>query len=198
MLFTSLSVSSQIIVAGFVTNSETKKGISAKIKIKNPSTKRMVAITRTSKTSGSYFTRVRPGNYIIEVSANGYISQKESLDLKKVSKNRSVYKDFNLKPEPKNSLPKNKTVKKKLKKNPFGLHDSIMINQKKIGLMLPFYFNKKKLEDKESTNEETIASLEYYQGIKLALESYNCAANSVKVPAGPKYAIFRTIKSPTL
>ena len=71
----------------------------------------MVAITRSSRSSGSYLTRVKPGIYIVEVSANGFITQKDTLDLKKVSKNRSTYKDYNLKPAPKKSPIKNKPVK---------------------------------------------------------------------------------------
>ena len=181
MFCSAFSLSSQIIVAGFVTNSETKKGISAKIKIKNPSTKRMVAITRSSRSSGSYLTRVKPGYYIVEVSSNGYITQKDTLDLKKVSKNRSTYKDFNLKPAPKKSPPKNKITKDQTTRNPFGLHDSIFLSQKNVGLMMPFYFNNNDIEEKESTNQETVASLEYFQGITLAIDSLKKAGFNIKL-----------------
>ena len=182
MLLFAISANTQIVVAGFVTNADTKKGISAKIRIKNITTKRMVAVTRSSKSSGSYFTRVKPGTYIMEVSSNGHITQKEKLDLKKVSKNRSVYKDFQLILAPKKLPVKDKISKKQLHVNPFGLHDSIMLKQKNVGLMLPFYFNKKTPDaDKETINEERFASLEYYQGIQLAIDSLKKAGFNIQL-----------------
>ena len=92
---------SQIVIAGFVTSKKTQNGVSAKIKIKRTGTGKIVAVTRSSKNSGSYFTRVKEGIYDIEVTANGYEILNNQINLSNVHNKRSIYKNFELTLKPK-------------------------------------------------------------------------------------------------
>ena len=79
MLFFSFSANTQIIVAGFVTNADTKKGISAKIKIKNITTK----VWRSTNPSNVVKAAYKGLNSMVDI--------KNELELRTSTKNNNIH-----------------------------------------------------------------------------------------------------------
>ncbi len=161
-------LNAQIVVAGFVTNKETKIGISAKIKIKRSSTGKIVAITRSSKNSGSYFTRVKPGDYEMEITSNGYLMHREKLDLSQVFQKRSIYKNIELSIEPKENI---NTKAEDDKNESFIIEDSLKSQKRRIGFMFSVK-HKVFLEDPTlDYGNEFKQFMSYITGVEIALDS---------------------------